>query len=322
MNFNLGEILTRAGQITWKYKMFWIAGIIVGLIGILPASISMMFMDPFSSFAAGNPAEINQRMGLILLANGLTLLLSILSIPVYVIGMTVPSLGTIRLERGNDKLPFGELVKESLPYFWRVLGVLALVWLGMFVFMMAFMTCISILSVVTLGFGALCAIPLFILFIPIAILVYSLMEEGMSAVLVDNLGVFDALQRAWGLVKKNLGGMALLSVIIYLGSMIVGMIISIPMLIPMFGFISKMGVEPDIQAFGKIFKNMTLWMLAFSPLYAVFQGILLTFMQSAWTLTYMRLTRKPGTDDNVPPESGAPLIPEDSDKTIIARPNA
>jgi hypothetical protein len=32
-------------------------------------------------------------------------------------------------------------------------------------------------------------------------------------------------------------------------------------------------------------------MLAFSPLYAVFQGILVTFMQAAWTLTYMRLTK-------------------------------
>jgi len=161
--------------------------------------------------------------------------------------------------------------------------------------MMVFMACISVLSVVTLGFGTICAFPLFFLFIPIGILVFSLMEQAMSAIIVDNLGVFDALGRAWDLVKKNLGVMALMSIIIYLGSMIVGMIISLPMMIPMFGFISSMGAEPDFEAFGKIFRNMIWWTLAFSPLYAVFQGVLLTFMQSAWTLTYMRLTKPQGT---------------------------
>jgi hypothetical protein len=32
-------------------------------------------------------------------------------------------------------------------------------------------------------------------------------------------------------------------------------------------------------------------MLALSPIYALLQGILLAYMQSVWTLTYMRLTR-------------------------------
>ena len=59
----------------------------------------------------------------------------------------------------------------------------------------------------------------------------------------------------------------------------------------MFGFMFNMGSEPDLQSFERLSRNMTLWMLAFAPLYAVLQGILLTYMQSAWTLTYMRLTR-------------------------------
>ncbi len=322
MNFNFGEVLTRAGQITWKHKVLWISGIIIGLIGILPASISMIFMEPFSSFAVSDPAQMNQNMLPILLVNALTLFLSILSIPVYVIGMTIPSLGTIRSEKGIGKISFGELTRDSLPYFWRILGIMALVGIGMFVFVMVFTACIGALSVVTLGLGALCAFPFLLLFIPIAILVYSLMEQGMSAVLVDNLGLSDALRRAWDLVKKNLGGMALLSIIIYFGSVIVGMIISVPMMIPMFGVISKMSAGPDLQAFDGMFRSMTWWMLAFSPLYALFQGLLLTFTQSTWTLTYMRLTRKPETNNDPRPESGMPLIPEDSDKTIIARPNA
>jgi hypothetical protein len=85
--------------------------------------------------------------------------------------------------------------------------------------------------------------------------------------------------------------MALMSIIIYLGSMIIGLILSVPVMIPMFGFMFNLGSEPDVQGFERLSRNMVLWMLAFSPLYALFQGVLLTFMQSAWTLTYMRLTR-------------------------------
>ena len=294
MNFNFGDVLTRAGQITWKYKILWVSGIVISILGLLSLPISLLFNDPMS-FMTTDPAEMNQRMGSIWLANGLIFLLSIASIPAYIIGMSVPSLATRRAEYGEGSLAFGDLVRDSLSYFWRVLGVYLLVYVGIFVFMVAFMACLAALSIVTMGFGFLCAFPLLFLFIPIGILVFSLMETGMSAVIVDNLGVMDALKRAWELVKKNLGAMALISILMYLLSLVVGMVISLPMMVPMFGFIANMGAEPDFESFGRIFRNMSLWALAFSPIYAVLQGILWTFMQSAWTLTYMRLTKPQGT---------------------------
>ncbi len=297
MNFNFGEVLARAGQITWKYKNLWFAGIVIGLIGIILALISLTLSPSLFSFT--DSSEVNGQLPSILWVNGLTIFVSILSIPIYVIAMAIPSLGTLRLEKGSETLNFGELIKGTLPYFWRILGVLLLVWLGTFIVMLAFMACAVVLSMVTFGIGSLCIFPVLI---PLVILVLAMMEQGMAAVLVDDLGVSNALQRAWELIKKNLGVMALMSIIIYLGSMIAGMIISVPMMIPMFGFMTNMmGSEPDIQSFERLFHNMMLWMLAFSPLYAVFQGVLLTFMQSAWTLTYMRLTK---------PQDNAPVILE------------
>jgi hypothetical protein len=289
MNFNFGEVLTRAWQITWKYKNLWLAGVMISLISFLSAPISLLLNPSFSSL--NDPSEVNRQLPLILLANGFVILLSLLTIPIYAVGMSVPSLGTLELEKGSQKLNFGELIRGVLPYFWRVLGIILLVGVSVFLLVMVFMACIVLLSVLTFGLGALCAFPGFIVFIPLAIFVYAFMEQGVSAVLVDNLGVSSALQRAWELVKKNLGVMALMSLIIYFGSMIVSMIISVPMLIPMFGFLLNMGSEPDMQALERLTRNMMLWTLAFSPLYAIIQGVLLTFMQSAWTLTYLRLTR-------------------------------
>jgi hypothetical protein len=298
MNFNFGEVLTRAAQITWRHKNLWLAGIVIALIGLLPASVSLIFNPAFSSFS--DPAEVNRVLPTIFLSNGLVLLLAIFSIPAYIIGMAVPSLGTRQIEAGSEKVNFRQLIAGVLPYFWRILGLFLLVWVGSFAVFMVFVALIIVLSLLTFGIGMLCVFPLLILFIPVAILVYTLMEQAISAVIVDNLGFSSALQRAWELVKKNLGVMALMSIIIYLGATVIGMVISVPMLIPMFGFIFNMGPEPDLESVERLSRNMTLWMLAFSPIYALLQGILLTYMQSVWTLTYMRLTRTTGTLQQLP----------------------
>jgi len=158
------------------------------------------------------------------------------------------------------------------------------------------MACFALFSMATMGFGALCAVPLFLLFIPIGILVYSLTSQSMSAVLVDDLGVFHALQRAWSLIKNNIGVMALISIIIYFASLLVSLIYFIPSIIPMISFFSNLGTMQDPQAFNEFYRNMNLWTLVFSPLYMLLQGIFIAFSQSVWTLTYMKLTKSQGND--------------------------
>ena len=301
MNFDFGEVLTRAGQITWKHKILWLSGIILALIGFLSLPISLLFNDP-ATMMITDPAQINERMGSMLLANGLIMLISIASIPVYIIGMTIPTLATYRIETGNGQVTFLGLAQDSLRYFWRVLGIFGLIWLGSVAIMMALFACIGVLAVVTFGLATICMFPIFLLFIPIAMAVYAFMEQAISAVVVDDLRLSAAMQRAWDLVKKNIGVMALLSIIIYLGATVVSMVIAVPMMIPMFSSIFSLGTQPpDAQFFENYMRNITLWVLAFSPLYALFQGVILTFMQSAWTLTYMRLAR---------PRDNAPVLVE------------
>src|SRR5512145_3031259 len=58
MNFNFGEVLTRAWQITWKHKNLWLAGIVVTLISFLSVPISLLFNPSFSSLS--DPSEVNK----------------------------------------------------------------------------------------------------------------------------------------------------------------------------------------------------------------------------------------------------------------------
>jgi hypothetical protein len=283
MKFEFGKVLARARQITWGYKNLWLAGIVMSLVSLLWVPISLALTPTFSSFAV--PAEANRQLPSMMLANVSAILLTILSIPLFVIGMSVPSLGTFQLEQGSENINFGQLLRGILPYFWRILGIVLLVWVGTFLAMLILIASVIFLSALTLGLGLLCVVPLFILLILGAILVYALMEQAVSAVLVDHLGVSSALQRAWELVMKNPGLMTLMSLINYVGAIVAILIISILTMIPMFGS------EPDIQSFERRSRNMILWMLAFLPFYVVFQGVLVTFFQSIWTLIYLRLTR-------------------------------
>jgi hypothetical protein len=62
------------------------------------------------------------------------------------------------------------------------------------------------------------------------------------------------------------------------------------------------------------------------PVLWLINGILSAYTESAWTLTYMRLTGKPASDNNdiVTPDAGTPPPPtlDDGDKTIISSSNA
>jgi hypothetical protein len=261
----------------------------ISLVSFLFASINLAHNPAFSSFAV--PSEVNRQLPPIMLSNVAVILLTILSTPLFVIGISIPSLGTFQLEQESENVNFGHLIRGVLPYFWRMLGIVLLVWGGMFLAALILIAFVFSFSVLTLGIGLLCAFPLLILFILELILAYALVEQGVSAVLVDNLGVSGALQRAWELVKKNPGVMTLMSLISYLVAIVAIMIISIVMMIPMFGSMSNLGSEPNVQSFERPSHNIILWMLAFLSFYAVFQGILLTFLQSVWTLIYLRLTR-------------------------------
>src|SRR6266498_2387656 len=233
MKFYFGEVLTRARQITWRYKSLWFIGIVISLVSFLFASINLARNPAFSSFAIAS--EVNRQLPPITLSNVSVILLAILSAPLFVIGISIPSLGTFQVEQGSENLHFGQLIRGVLPYFWRILSIVLLVWVGMFLSMLILIAGVILLGFLTLGIGLVCALPLFILLILGVILVYALMEQGVSAVLVDNLGVFSALQRAWELVKKSPGVMTLMSLISYLVAIAAIMIISIVMMIPIGG---------------------------------------------------------------------------------------
>src|SRR5512143_2473079 len=136
MAFNFGEVLTRAWQIAWKYKVLWIFGILAGCAqGNGGANTSWSWdrsdrnripTDMQHAFDQANQWLTSNWWVVILIALGV-LLLTALFIFLGTIGRIGLIQGTLQAEAGAGSLSFGPLFSQSTPFFWRVFGLAFLV---------------------------------------------------------------------------------------------------------------------------------------------------------------------------------------------------
>src|SRR3990172_8965125 len=150
MNFNFGEILTRAWQITWKYKVLWIFGILAGCTsgsggggggggntGYSTGPSEDWNVPPeiqgLVSWMADFVAWVEDNLWIFVVIGLVFLLLVIISIFLGTIGRIGLIKGAYQAEMGAERLALGELFSASMPYFWRVFGLSFLIGLAFFV---------------------------------------------------------------------------------------------------------------------------------------------------------------------------------------------
>ena len=300
MNFNFGEVLTRAWQITWKHKILWIFGVFAGCArgggggsggggggtGTSPGD------QPFSQFQRVFDQIgqwINENPWIVAVSVILVLAFVILAIFLGTIGRVALIRGTYQAEQGAERLIFGDLFSGSMPYFWRVFGLsllIGLIALLLFVPLVLF-------GVLTAGVGLICVLPLICILIPALWVVSVVIEQANAAIVLENLGIGDGLRQGWEIVRANVGPIIILTLILFIGSGVVGFLIAIPIIA---------AVLPLI--FGAAANNTnSVWITAvccaiYFPILLILSGILNAYVQSVWALTYMRLTGKP--QDNAP----------------------
>jgi hypothetical protein len=221
---------------------------------------------------------------------------------------TIGQIGVIKgaqmADEGAETLGFGEVWRASLPYFWRVLGLSLAFGLVVFLLVLLMFLPVIALSIVTLGIGALCVIPLLCVFIPLMWVLGVVINQATIAIVTEDRGILDAVQRSWSVVRSNIGQYLLMALVLFIGGAIVGLVIAIPVLLIVTPAIISLVVSE--------FQNFTGLMIAglcfvlYLPVAIVLQGVLTTYIFTAWTLTFRRLTT-PLPDLDVAPESNPPL---------------
>ncbi len=323
---DFGEVLTKAWKITWKFKILWIFGILascgtgnranfnfnsgsgtntpLGESPTLPPGLEDNLFK-FAQFFT-NPAVIAAFISVFCILVLATIFFSIMG----QIGLIK---GSADADAGTERLGFGELWKSGLQYFWRFLGLslligspvlliyLALVAAGIGAFLVAASgsednpfsaMAPALLAIIPVICVLACAIFL------LAILLSFLSPQAERAIIIENEGVISGLRRGWNVLTKNIGPILIVWLITVVIGIVAGVVIALPILMIVFPAVIATVLGGNNVSYTPLI-IAGLCIVAYLPVSLVLNGILQTYVQSVWTLTYLRLT-KPKEDAQAP----------------------
>jgi hypothetical protein len=318
MNFNFGEVLTRAWQITWKYKVLWIFGILAGCTNgggggggggggntsystgpsdqNLPPELKRFIyqMENFGEWVVDN-------WWIFIVIGLVALVIAVISIFLGTIGRIGLIKGSYEAEQGAEKLVFGELFSSSMPYFWRVFGLSFLIGLAFFIIFIP----LILIGVLSAGVGFICLLPLICLLIPVGIAVGIIIEQANRAIVLEDLSMFDGLKRGWEIARSNVGPILVMALILFGIGLVLGIVIALPIFLIVFPAVFAFAMGEG-QSLTPLYTAGVCFCL-YIPVAWLLNGVLTTYTQSAWTLTYLRLT-----GDSNTPETPETPVPVDS----------
>jgi len=337
MNFNFGEVLTKAWQIIWKHKILWIFGILAGCGrggggngGGNGGGSNTGFSEPSTQL----PPQVQQFFEKVAenATTYIAIFIAILCV-FWIVAMFLSTIGKIGLIRGTfqaeggaDHLIFGQLFSESMPYFWRMFGLSIVLGIPAFLVVIVFVVFIMMGAIAaaasggvdSTGLAMLGMIPIiigcFCLLVPVMFVLGLIFRQAERAVVLEEMQVFPSISRGWDVFKKNLGPLIVMAIILGIINLVVGFVIAIPIIAVVFPAVFTY-VAGQAQNYTPLI-FMGICICLYIPVAWLVNGVAIAYAESAWTLTYMEITKKP--EDNM--ELGP--LSDDSDKTMIAGANA
>jgi hypothetical protein len=309
---DLGEVLSSSWKVFWNRKLLWLFGIVPILIYMIPAVGMVLFVFRPDFLNSNSNSFFSYG---ILILDGVYVLLMIAYMFLYVFTDVSIVKGTLLFDQKGEKPGASELMKQSLPYYWRVFGMYAIFFGAYFITISIMVAIIMVATIATLGIGVLCMFPLLILYIPVAYLAISFLELSRTSIIQDNIGIGECFKRTWALFKEKFWKIVLVAVVIYFGMGVVMSILFIPLygvlFIPFFNSVAQIPLNSQTpinpQDFIPQFFSSMRWAYAiFIPIFSLVSGILNTFIREVWAVAYMRWSRKPAAAA-LPPS--APLEP-------------
>lgn len=321
MKFDLVQIAQRAWQITWKHKVLWVFGFFFsfGLGG--GGGNSNVNFDANSFSSGGNaptlPPELLRPLedllantallaGLGFLLICVSLLLSFAFYALGVMGRGGLIVGT-RLAEANGAVTFGEAWRGAARRFWTLVGVNLLI--GLPIIVLSLVLAISAVGgVIGLIAGAtgemtelagvsaiflLCLTPLLCIVPFISLFTNFFSTLASLNAVIEDLGVMAAIRRAWAVLTQNPVDVVVLGVVMALAQGIASFVISLPIALVVLGGVGA-GVATSLtlgslEALTAPLLIAGLCLVVYLPVLWVLMGMVLTWVNAAWTLAYEKL---------------------------------
>ncbi len=331
---DIGYLIDKSARITWKYKFLWLFGILASCTGSFnvpsaPYSGFEGYIDPNNPEAI--PPALQQYLGwlentdpeqMTAIFFGLMCLGFILQFVFLFIrsaGHAGLIQGIYQAEMDVVTQSFGSVFQTSKGFTTRIAGLSLVVFLAAcVVFFVGFCSFIAVVGsfggakagsgmepgLIMLVICLMCVIYLF------AGLLTMILTQAQAAIVIENVGISEGWRRGSQVFKSNLGAYLLLGFALVVAGLVITVVIG-----GIFVGISMAALgspsTPSINPF-TIWQDETLYkMLGYSlilwPFILLFQGIVMTYIRSLWTLAYIR--NRP-QDGEVIPEPGPELLPE------------
>jgi hypothetical protein len=314
---NYGRILEKAWKIIWKHKILWLFGVLAGCSAtgsrggggggganttFQPGSLD--FLSPSTQGAMNNFGEFIASVPIwvwVLLAIGLVLVLMLVGLILSVVFLLVGTLGETGVISGTGladeadleapPLSFSTIFNKLKPHYWKV------VLLRIGLYLLGFLLMLILLIPILLLISCTCCLGLLVL-IPIGWLIDTLVNFTIIAMIEEELGIFPAINRAWQVITRNLGHVVVMFLILGVGGLIVGLIISLPLIIIPVPLVANLLISSG-QMIGVGLVLSILLSLVFIPLLVFLAGVLRAYILASWTLTFRLLTLEGGLTPTV-----------------------
>jgi len=273
-----GNLINRAFKISWDHKILWVLGFLATSFsgtGGLDDLIKSQDIPELQAF----------HIGLIILVFLFVLVIGLVFLVLQLISVAGLIDAVFIIER-NEKYKLGALFRSGASYFWRFLGLLALVILAV----IAVLILLAIPVVIGFTLATALGVVALILIIPAAFCmffvigsVYSLTQREIVA---GNKSVFDAISDGFYLLKKNIGPniiIFLINIFLFIAMFLVTLMLLAIFALPMV----YVGMQSTMYLIIALIIVVPILLLAF----IVFGGFIGTFFNALFTLFYQELKK-------------------------------
>lgn len=310
MNIELGQILSRAWNITWKHKILWVFGFFSILAGegggggnFGGGSGFRVSNNDVSRYTGELPPEIQNIVNwfnqldwatIVLyfcILIGVILLLWIICFVLGIIGRGGLIGGILKADADNT-VSFREAWTLGRRYFWRILVIKIIAFLTLLA--ASIVTGLSIIMAF-IPFVCCLGIPLCILAIAGLLFLSLYFYFVQLAVVAENLDLGAASGRGFHMLRDHIGPAILVGFILFMVSLGVGLV-AFAMFLPVIG-LALAGFWPMIAQFGSINMGMLyaagIMFLVLLPVTWLIQSVIETWQTAVWALAYKRFTQIP-----------------------------
>lgn len=293
---DISGIFKRTWEITWKHKGLWLLGILANFAGGGGGSSSNISQTSRYDVGGGEFPEIERwfqsipEETWIIVGIAVACIFLLLALVFWVLA-AIGNGGLIagfQMAESGETVTLGSAFQKGIGYFWKLLGIQLILGLA---FLLVFVPVIIggvLMTVLTLGIALICLIPLGCLLIPLGIVIKIYTQLTQIALIVEDLDIVAAFQRAWEVLRSNLGQVIVMALILGIGGFVAGLILAIPFILIALPLITGLIAGTDTSTVAGI-SGTIIGILLYLPILLVAGGIVRTFITGSWTLTYRSL---------------------------------